>query len=100
MSLPPVFLFTRSTNAGGKLCSCPKSIPIFFITVLLSFRAKPKAKSRNLEFQTSARDVPTSLDTTTNQSGRGLSLTPGYEPGELREKRNEAVLTPLSRGAV
>src|SRR5437868_9213580 len=31
ISLPPVFWFTRSTNAGGKLPSCPKRIPIFFI---------------------------------------------------------------------
>src|SRR5438874_13077717 len=31
MSLPPLFWFTRSINAGGKLCSCPKRIPIFFI---------------------------------------------------------------------
>src|SRR5438309_2599447 len=31
ISLPPVFWFTRSTNAGGKLCSWPKRIPIFFI---------------------------------------------------------------------
>src|SRR5436190_6567296 len=28
---PPVFKFTRSTNAGGKLPSWPKRIPIFFI---------------------------------------------------------------------
>ena len=32
MSLPPVFWFTRSTKAGGKLCSIPKRIPIFFMT--------------------------------------------------------------------
>src|SRR6266581_2750071 len=31
MSRPPVFWFTRSTNAGGKLCSWPNRIPIFFI---------------------------------------------------------------------
>src|SRR5438105_386257 len=36
MSLPPVFWFTRSTNAGGKLCSWPKRIPIFFISYFLS----------------------------------------------------------------
>src|SRR2546423_13665291 len=31
ISLPPVFWFTRSTNAGGKVPSIPKRIPIFFI---------------------------------------------------------------------
>jgi hypothetical protein len=31
--LAPVFWFTRSTNAGGKLPSIPKRIPIFFIVV-------------------------------------------------------------------
>src|SRR6266496_1601249 len=64
ISLPPVFWFTRSTNAGGKLCSCPKRIPIFFITVSLSFRAKPKAKSRNLLLLSVLQDVHTQIKPT------------------------------------
>src|SRR5205814_10339607 len=41
ISLPPVLWFTRSTNAGGKLPSIPKRIPIFFIVVLRFLRTSP-----------------------------------------------------------
>src|SRR5437764_6513948 len=41
ISLPPVFWFTRSTSAGGKLPSIPKRIPIFFIVVLRFLRTSP-----------------------------------------------------------
>src|SRR2546430_7147631 len=53
MSRPPVFWFTRSTNAGGKLCSWPNRIPIFFIKKL-SCRPKRPAE-RDEYFRNSER---------------------------------------------
>src|SRR5512144_2510389 len=99
MSLPPVFLLTRSTNAGGKRGSCPKSIPIFFIDARLSFRAKPEAKSRNLSnFRPQQEMSRLSLDMTQTSRVVNSHGHRSFEPGALREERNEAVLTTLSRG--
>src|ERR1051325_11651372 len=100
MSLPPVFRFTRSTNAGGKLRSCPKSIPIFFIGALLWFRAKPEAKSRKrLELQTSARDVSNFAQHDATSRIVDSQWHRAFMPGALREERNEAGLCILSREA-
>ena len=68
----------------------------FFHSWVVSFRAKPKAKSRNLwNLQTSIRDVSTSSAMTQRQSSWWTLLTPGLS-SVPRSTRNQPALTALS----